>query len=270
MNEHENPPSGTRPDVRPAETTVHPARVHDYWLTGTEITPIDKESAKWALRIVPELRDYAIGNQQFIARSVRFLADAGIRQFLDIGAGFLASPSVHEVAQAVDPDSLVVYACDDELAFKQANEVLSPNAAAMAVKADPRDVMSVLESAALLLDFDQPMAIMFMSCLHNMLDADDPAGVVKRYVEAVVPGSYLAMSHSTHDMAPARMRLGSELARRMAGLTFVPRHRRRILKMFNGHDLIEPGLVQVSYWRPDGVPEPNADRVWAYGGIARL
>jgi hypothetical protein len=270
MSELQDPPSGTKPDVRPETAIVHPARVHDYWLTGTEITLVDKESAKWALRIVPELRDYAVGNQQFVARVVRFLADAGIRQFLDIGAGFLASPNVHEVAQAADPDALVVYVCDDELAFSRASDILSSNATAAAVKADPRDVNSVLESAATLLDFNRPTAIMFMSCLHNMKDTDDPAGVVGRYLEVAAPGSYLALSHSTQEMAPTRMRLGSELARRMAGLTFVPRHRQRILKMFNGHDLVEPGLVQISYWRPDGAPEPNADRVWAYGGIARL
>jgi hypothetical protein len=270
MNEHEGPPSGTKPDVRLGTTIVHPARVHDYWLTGTEITPADKESAKWALRIVPELRDYAIGNQQFLARAVRFLTDAGIRQFLDIGAGFLASPNVHETAQEADPAALVVYAGDDEIAFTRTSEMLSSNAAATAVKADPRDVSSVLESAAMLLDLSRPTAIMFMSCLNNMKDADDPAGVVGRYLKVAAPGSYLVLSHSTQEMAPTRMRLGSELARRMAGLTFVPRHRERILKMFNGHALVDPGLVQVSYWRPDGAPEPNADRVWAYGGIARL
>jgi hypothetical protein len=249
---------------------VYPARVYDYWLTGTEITPADAESAKWALRIVPEFHDYAVGNMKFLTRAVRFLADAGIRQFLDIGARFPAAPNVHEIAQAVDPASLVVYVGDDELAFSRSTGLLSGKAGTVAVKADPRDVSAVLNSAAELLDFSQPIAIMFVTCLHNLEDADDPAGLVGRYLEAAAPGSYLVLSHSTQEMAPTRMRLGSELAHRLAGLTFVPRRRARILRMFNGHDLVEPGLVQVSYWRPDGEPDPNADRVWALGGVARL
>lgn len=262
--------SVTQSEVRQEKIRVYPARIFDYWLTGTEITPADKESAKWALRIVPEFHDYAVGNLKFLARAVRFLGDAGIRQFLDIGARFPAAPNVHEIAQAVDPASLVVYAGDDELAFDRSAALLSGNAGAAAVKADPRDVSAVLAGAAELLDFSQPMAIMFVTCLHHLDDADDPAGLVKRYLDAAAPGSYLVVSHSTQEMAPARMRLGSQLAHRLAGLTFVPRRREPILAMFNGRELVEPGLVQVSYWRPDGEPESNADRVWALGGIARL
>jgi hypothetical protein len=270
MSERQEQQGGTGATAPAEATRVYPARVYEYWLTGAEITPVDKESARWALRIVPELRDYAVGNFEFTGRAVRFLADSGIRQFLDIGARFPAAPNVHEIAQAADPASLVVYVGDDELAFRRSTELLSGNAGAVAVKADPRDVSAVLASAAELLDFSQPVAIMFMTCLHNLEDADDPAGIVRRYLEAAAPGSYLALSHSTQEMSPARMRLGAELARRLAGLTFVPRRRQRILRMFNGHDLVEPGLVQVSYWRPDGPPEPNADRVWAFGGIARI
>lgn len=270
MSEPDGATGGTPTKTSPETNRVYPARIYDYWLTGTEITPADKESAKWALRIVPELHDYAVGNHKFLTRAVRFLADAGIRQFLDIGARFPAAPNAHEIAQAVDPESVVVYAGDDELAFRDTAELLQGNARAKAIKADPREVSAVLDGAATLLDFSKPMAIMFVTCLHHVDDADDPAGMVERYLEVAAAGSYLVLSHTTHEMAPMRMRLGSELARRMAGLTFVPRRRERILRMFNGHHLVEPGLVQVSYWRPDGPPEPNADRVWAFGGIALL
>ncbi len=249
---------------------VYPARIYDYWLTGTEITPADKESAKWALKIVPEFHDYAVGNNKFLTRAVRFLMDAGIRQFLDIGARFPAAPNVHEIAQASDPAARVVYAGDDELAFQRTTELLSGNPGATAVKADPRDVGAVLDQAGKLLDLTEPMAVMFVTCLHHLDDAEDPAGLVARYLESAAPGSYLVLSHSTQEMAPTRMRLGAELARRLAGLVFVPRRRDPILRMFNGRDLVEPGLVQVSYWRAGDEPEENADRVWAYGGVARL
>lgn len=249
---------------------VYPARIYDYWLTGTEITPADKESAKWALKIVPEFHDYAVGNNMFLTRAVRFLLDAGIRQFLDIGARFPAAPNVHEIAQAADPASRVVYVGDDELAFQRTTELLGGNPGATAVKADPRDVSAVLDRVAELFDLTEPMAIMFVTCLHHLDDADDPAGLVARYLKPAAPGSYLLLSHSTQEMAPTRMRLGAELARRLAGLVFVPRRREPILRMFNGCDLVEPGLVQVSYWRPGDQPEENADRVWAYGGVARL
>jgi S-adenosyl methyltransferase len=253
-----------------AANRVYPARIYDYWLTGTEITPADKESAKWALKIVPEFHDYAVGNNKFLARAMRFLLDAGIRQFLEIGARFPATPNVHEIAQAADPASRVVYVGDDELAFRRTTELLDGNLGATAVKADPRDVDAVVDRAAELLDLTLPMAILFVAFLHHLDDADDPAGLVGRYLKAAAPGSHLVLSHSTQEMAPARMKLGSELARRMAGLVFVPRRRDPVLRMFNGRDLVEPGLVQVSYWRPDGEPEANADRVWALGGIARL
>jgi hypothetical protein len=270
MSEYQNPQSDDKSGAEPERKGVSPARVYGYWLTGTEITPADTESAKWALRIIPELRDYAVGTAQFLTRAVRFLSGTGIRQFLYLGAGFPASPTVHEIAQAADPIARVVYAEDDERAVTKTRELLEGHVGATAVKANPRDVSSVLKDAAELLDLGQPTALMFMTCLDNLEDEDDPAGVVRQYLDAAAPGSYVALAHSTQEMAAMRMRLGSELAKRMAGLTFKPRRREQIRELFNGRELVEPGLVQVSRWRPDYPPQPNADRVWAYGGIARL
>jgi hypothetical protein len=127
----------------------------------------------------------------------------------------------------------------------------------------------VLAAAARTLDFTEPVGLMFMACLHNIQDADDPAGLVARYLTALAPGSYLVISHATGDFAPQQQRtVTDELAQR--GGTFIGRDKNAVAALFNGRDLVEPGLVQISYWRPDGgQPDPDADRVWGYGGVAR-
>ena len=136
--------------------------------------------------------------------------------------------------------------------------------------ADLRDPDTVLRAASEWLDLDKPVGLMFVACLHHIRDHDDPAGIVSRYLEKMAPGSYLVLSHCTSDMDPERMHTASVLAEQV-GLTFVPRGRDEILKLFNGKPLIDPGLVLVSYWRPDhGEVSHNADRAMAYGGVATL
>ena len=264
-------------DVDPKTSTVdfntsvpHPARIYDYWLGGKDNFAADRDAAEHALSLVPEFRHYAVGNRKFLVRAVRFLAQSGIRQFLDLGTGLPTSPNVHEVAQDVDPDCRVVYVDSDPIVAAHASALLATDPPTAAVRADFRDADTVLAEAGQLLDFSQPVAVMFIASLHHVLDEDDPAGVVGRYLDAVAPGSYLVLSHCTDDMATEGMRQGSASARER-GVTFVPRSHAKVLRLFGGHDLIEPGLVQVSYWRPDrGGPDLNADLVFAYGGIARL
>jgi hypothetical protein len=150
-----------------------------------------------------------------------------------------------------------------------AEALMTQDAGTTAVRADLRDVDTVLRQAGEQLDFSEPVALMFVACLYHLEDHDDPAGVVARYLDTVVPGSYLVLSHCTDEFAPEKMHEGSADAKR-GGAIFVPRSRDAISHMFNGRDLIDPGLVLISYWRPGGQPDPNADRVWAYGGIAAL
>jgi S-adenosyl methyltransferase len=248
----------------------HPARIYDYWLNGKDNFAADRDAAEQALARVPEYRDYAVGNRKFLTRAVRLLASSGIRQFLDLGTGLPTSPNVHEVAQATDPpEARVVYVDNDPIVEAHAQALLATSPATLAIRADFREVGDVLGSARTLLDFTQPVALMFVASLHHVEDGDDPAGTVARYIEVAPPGSYLVVSHCTDDMSAGRMRTGAEEARRR-GLTFVPRSRAGIRRLFVGRELIEPGLVQVSYWRPDGKPDANADRVFAYGGIARI
>ncbi len=147
---------------------------------------------------------------------------------------------------------------------------MARNGATSVVRADLRDVEEVLSRAGELLDFTQPVGLLFVGCLHHIADPDHPAGVVARYLEALAPGSYLVISHATDDRSPEKMRANSEVAE-SSGAVLIPCGKDAILHMFNGRELVEPGLVLVSYWRPEGAdPGPNADRAWAYGGVAAV
>jgi len=247
----------------------HPARVYDYWLGGKDNFAIDRHAAEEALSLLPEFADYAVENRKFLVRAVRFACGAGIRQFLDIGTGLPTSPNVHEIAQSADPAARVAYVDNDPIVCAHAEALMAKGPDTAVVRADLRDPGYVLREAGKLLDFSQPAALLFVACLHHLTNSDDPAGVVARYLTAMAPGSLLALSHQTYEFAPDKMRKASAEAEH-AGLTFVPRSQADIQRMFNGRDLLEPGLVLVPYWRPDSPPGPNADRAWAYGGIAQL
>jgi len=264
----ERPTDMPRPD-RIRTDIPHPARVYDYWLGGKDNFAIDRQAAEEALALLPEFADYAVENRKFLVRAVRFACAAGIRQFLDLGTGLPTSPNVHEVAQSAHPGARVVYVDNDPVVFVHAEELMTRSPDTSVIWADLRDPGYVLREAGRLLDFSEPVALMFVACLHHLPDGDDPAQVVGRCLTAMAPGSQLILSHQTDEFAPDRMRQASAEAAE-AGLTFVPRSRADILRLFNGCDLVEPGLVLVSYWRPDGPPGHNADRAWAYGGIARL
>ncbi len=216
------------------------------------------------------MRDSARGNRRFLVRAVKFLRDQGIRQFPDIGTGLPTSPNTHEIAQDGHPDARVVYVDIDPVVFLRAEALMADNKTVTVVRADLRDSDGVLAEAGKLLDFGKPVALMFVASLHNIPDADDPAGIVARYLAALEPGSYLVISHVTDEFAPERMHaVTAEYAQR--GTTFIGRGKDAITRMFNGRELLEPGVTQISCWRPDGgVPELRADRAWGYAGVARV
>jgi SAM-dependent methyltransferase len=257
-------PANIRTDV------AHPARVYDYWLGGKDNFAADRAAAEQVLQAMPEILDTVRGNREFLARAVTFLRDAGIRQFLDIGSGLPSSPNVHEIAQQDDKDARVVYVDHDPVVFVHADALLAKNDATAVVLADLRDVDEVLAKAGELLDFSQPVGLLFVGVLHHILDSQDPAGIVARYLSALAPGSYLVISHSTDEFSPEKMRANAEVADN-SGTVLIPRDKDAIMLMFNGHELVEPGLVLVSYWRPEGgEPGPNANRAWVYGGVAAV
>jgi SAM-dependent methyltransferase len=257
-------PADIRTDI------AHPARIYDYWLGGKDNFAVDRALGERALELVPYMRVYAHANREFLVRAVRFLCDAGIRQFLDIGAGLPTSPNVHEIALQADPDSRVVYVDNDPMVFLHAEALMAKGDRTTVVRADMRDADDVLAQAGKLIDFRAPVGLMFVACLHHLEDQDDPAGLVARYLDAMAPGSYLVLSHATGDFAPEGFRQGAIEARKQ-GMVVAVRGKDTILRMFNGRELVDPGLVLVSRWRPDSdEPDPNADHVMAYGGIAAL
>ena len=247
----------------------YPARVYDYLLGGSDNFAADREMAELSLRVMPEVRDSARANRKFLVRAVRFLRDAGIRQFLDIGTGLPTSPSPHEVAQSGCPDARIVCVDNDPVVVLRAGSQMAGNQAALVVRADLRDVDHVLAEAGKLLDFTRPVALLFVASLHNIPDRDDPAGLVARYLTALAPGSYLVISHVTDEFDPDRMHaVTAEYQRR--GTTFVGRSKQAIGDMFDGRELVDPGLVRISYWRPDDSdPGYHPDQVWGYCGVAR-
>jgi SAM-dependent methyltransferase len=257
-------PAGLRTDI------AHPARVYDYWLGGKDNFAADRATAEQVLSVMPEILDTVRGNRQFLVRAVGFLRDAGIRQFLDIGCGLPNSPNVHEIAQAGGTGVRVVYVDNDPVVSARAGALTLPDHTTAVVQADLRDVDEVLSRAGDLLDFTRPAGLLFVGCLHHIVDSDEPAGIVARYLAALAPGSYLVISHITDERSPEKMRANSEVAH-SSGAVLIPRSQDAILRMFNGRELIDPGLVLVSYWRPDGGdPGPDADQAWAYGGVAAL
>jgi SAM-dependent methyltransferase len=257
-------PANVRTDI------AHPARVYDYWLGGKDNFAADRAAGRQVMQVMPEILDTVRGNRRFLVRATRFLSDTGIRQFIDIGSGLPNSPNVHEVAQAGDTGARVVYVDNDPVVFLHAEALMAGNDRTAVVRADLRDVDEVLSAAGKLADFSQPTALLFVGCLHHIVDSDDPAGLVARYLAALAPGSYLVISHLTNELAPEKVQANSEVAE-SNGAVLIPRGRDAILRMFNGHELVDPGLVLVSRWRPEGgAPGPNADRAWAYGGVAAV
>ena len=190
-------------------SVAHPARVYDYWLGGKDNFAADREAAERVLAVSPGLRFRVRANRAFLARSVRYLAaDAGIRQFLDIGTGIPSANNTHEVAQSVAPDARIVYVDNDPIVLVHARALLTgtEQGATAYIEADLRDTADILAQAARTLDFSQPVAIMLLGILHLISDSEDPYRIVAQLVDAVPPGSYLAISHPAIDIHPPRRR----------------------------------------------------------------
>jgi SAM-dependent methyltransferase len=218
---------------------------------------------------MPEMRVSSRENRAFLVRAVRFLRESGISQYLDVGTGLPTSPNTHEVARDGNPGARVAYVDNDPVVFRHAQARMAEDKNTVVIPADLREVDEVVAQAGKLLDFSQPVGLMFVAVLHNIKDADDPAGIAARYMAALAPGSYVVISHSTDEFAPDRTHAASAAATER-GATWLPRPKDEIARMFNGRDLVEPGLVLVPHWRPDAEPGPDSDQAWTFCGVAAV
>ncbi|MFI5837861.1 SAM-dependent methyltransferase [Micromonospora sp. NPDC051300] len=259
-------------------TVAHPARRYNYWLGGKDNFQADRESGDAMAAAFPTIRLSAQENRRFLRRAVRHLAaEAGIRQFLDIGTGIPTADNTHEVAQAVDPHARVVYVDNDPIVLAHARALLTstPEGATAYLDADLRDPERILAHPDLrrTLDLTRPVALMLVAVLHFVPDGDDPYATVTRLLDALPPGSYLAASHATHDHLPAHLAAEAKAAARGGGPHGVInlRGRDEFVRFFDGLDLVEPGVCSVAEWRADGEPEPRPTvvDVSMYGGVAR-
>jgi hypothetical protein len=253
----------------------HPARVYDFLLGGKDNFAVDRAAAAQGLKANPHSRIPPRENRAFLRRVVRHLAlEAGIRQFIDIGTGIPTAPNVHQVAQEAAPDSRVVYVDNDPMVLAHARALLtsSPQGHTEYIDADLRDVEALLESPQLrdTIDLNRPVGLLLIAIMHFVGDDDDPYGLVRRLVEALPAGSYLALSHLTGDFDAAAWE-GVAAVYRRNGVTMQVRSRAGIERFFTGLDLVEPGIQVLPAWRPDadaGPPPPDV-QVSVYGGLAR-
>jgi hypothetical protein len=253
----------------------HPARMYDFFLGGKNHFAADRETAQTVLATAPTTLVTARENRAFLGRAVRYLvAEAGIRQFLDIGTGLPTTNNVHDVAQAIEPSARVVYADNDPLVLAHARALLtsSPAGRTAYIQADLREPEAIVTSPAVrdVLDLSQPVALITVAVLHFVHDEFKPATVLATLLDALPSGSYLAASHVTGEHLPAEAAVTTRTYR-SSGVPLQLRDSDEFARMaFAGLDLVPPGVVLVSEWRPDGTgPRPAPAEVNCYGGVAR-
>ncbi|MFB4419583.1 SAM-dependent methyltransferase [Streptomyces sp. QL37] len=266
MNDHGHPPAD------PLRTDVpHSARVWNYLLGGKDNYPADAEAGEMILRTFPDIAGIARDQRAFLARAVRFLAgEAGIRQFLDIGTGLPTADNTHEVAQRTAPDSRIVYVDNDPLVLTHARALLTstPEGACAYVDADVRDTGRIIEEASRTLDLGRPVGLTLLGIMGQLPDDEDPWALVDRLVEALVPGSYVALADGTD--TSVTMNRAIEAYNAHAPSPYHLRSPDRIAAFLDGLEPVEPGVVRTADWRPDpGRSGRAAPPSPAVSGVAR-
>ncbi|MGB2569975.1 SAM-dependent methyltransferase [Micromonospora citrea] len=271
-------PGPVHPSDRIDTSVAHPARRYNYWLGGKDNFQADRESGDAMAERFPTIRISALENRRFLQRAVGYLArEAGIRQFLDIGTGIPTADNTHEVAQRIAPESRVVYVDNDPIVLAHARALLtsSPEGATAYIDADLRDPEKILHHPDLrrTIDLSRPVALMLVAILHFVPDSDDPYAAVRRLLDALPPGSYLAASHATHEYLPPQIAEEAKAAAKGGGPHGIINLRtlEEFTGFFAGLDVVEPGIRSVAEWRAESEPQPRPSvvEVSMYGGVAR-
>jgi O-methyltransferase involved in polyketide biosynthesis len=260
---------GADPEPEISTTVPHSARIWNYWLGGTDNYPVDREAGDRYREAYPGIVDTALATRQFMARAVRFLAGgAGIRQFLDVGAGLPATDNTHQVAQRAAPECRVVYADNDPLVLAHARDLLTSTAegACAYVHADMRQPRTILTAAAGTLDPAQPTAVLLLGVLGHISDYAEARSIVSGLLGGLPPGSYLALADSVSS-GPAHREAGQRYAQTGA-VPYQLRSPAEIHGFLAGLELVDPGVVPLAGWRPDPGTVPPV-RVGTLGGVAR-
>ncbi|GGT78021.1 SAM-dependent methyltransferase [Actinomadura citrea] len=261
------------PPVPEIDTTVsHSARIWDYWLGGKENYAVDRELGDQIAAVLPDIVEQARADRLFLGRAVRFLAgEAGVRQFLDIGTGLPTADNTHEVAQRVAPDARVVYVDNDPLVLAHARALLTstPEGATDYLDADLREAETVLRGARATLDLTEPVAITMLGVLWHITDDAEALDIVRRLMAGTAPGSYLAIAHPTIEITGERMAAAIREWNRFGKPPGIHRTPRQIENLFRGLELVEPGVVSCTRWRPEATPFGEPEEMDQFCGVAR-
>ena len=262
------PAGGPKPKI---DTSVpHSARIWNYWLGGKDNYPIDRQIGEQVTQAFPDITRIARLQRAFLVRATQYLAgEARIRQFLDVGTGLPTANNTHEVAQAIAPESRIVYVDNDPLVLVHAQALLTstPEGACDYIEADVREPDKILAGAARTLDFTRPVALMMLGILGQIPDSDGPEAILKRLLDAVPPGSYVALCDglNTSETMNEALRNYNETSRNAYHL----RSPQQIAGFFDGLQLVDPGVVTLTRWRPEATPFPEPDEVPGMCGVGR-
>ncbi len=264
------PRRGRLPDID--VTKAHTARVWNYWLGGKDNYEADREVGDQVRAVLPEIVAAARAQRGFLVRTVRHLvADVGIRQFLDIGTGLPSANNTHEVAQATAPECRIVYVDNDPLILAHARALLNstPEGTTDYIYADLRNPDAILRDAAHTLDFTRPIALMLLGVVEHILDTDVAHTIVHQLVEALPAGSHLVLCDPTTEVGRDVMLEAVRRWNESATPLITARSRQELIRFFDGLELLEPGVVPSSLWRPEAIELGTQVEVFNFGGVGR-
>jgi O-methyltransferase involved in polyketide biosynthesis len=255
------------------DTSVpHSARIWNYWLGGKDNYAVDRAAGDAWESTFPGMRDVARASRSFLTRSIVYLAaDAGIRQFLDVGTGLPTADNTHQVAQRVAPQARIVYVDNDPLVLAHARALLTstPEGATAYIDADLRDPDKILAEAAETLDFSQPIALILSGVLGHVVDINEARSIVRGLLASLPSGSYLSLNDGTSVIGREQIEQATEDYNDSGAVPYVQRTPEEIASFFDGLELVEPGVVSCPFWRPEPAAGDPPVELDAFGGVGR-